>query len=105
VGYENDMVVEVGFRPRTVHLKFRGTDVWTSDEQKDPLWQLLRQDPQPVEFRGFLVFKALGVTVTGYHDDDESQRAITCFVRGRWDELLARCTQPNLLRYKAVMPG
>jgi hypothetical protein len=52
---------------------------------------------------GFLVFTRLGVTTTGYHDDDESQRALTIFPRGTWDLLLEKATEPDLIRYLTMM--
>jgi hypothetical protein len=47
---------------------------------------LMRFDPTPQEAMGFLVFLNLGITVTGFHDEDESQKAIVAFRRGRMDE-------------------
>jgi hypothetical protein len=101
VAYESEAVVELGFAPGDFHLQFSGREIWTPSSQSDPLPLLLRHDSQPLESHGFLIFRELGVTVTGYHDDDVSQRAITCFVRGRWDQVFPRCKQPNLSRYDA----
>ena len=99
VGYEQDKVVELGFTPGNFHLRFSGHEIWRPSEQPDPLPLFLRRDSQPLEIYGFLIFRELGITVTGYHDDDASQRAITCFVRGRWDKMLPRCKRPDLSRY------
>jgi hypothetical protein len=99
IGYEQDAVVEMGFGPGDCALQFCGQELWTPGSQPDPLPLLLRHDPEPLELHGFLVFRELGMTVTGYHDDDPGQRAITCFIRGRWDSLLPRCKRPDLTRY------
>jgi hypothetical protein len=101
VGCEHEAVVELGFGPGGFWLHFSGHELWTPQQQPDPLPFLLRLDSHPLEIHGFLVFRELGVTVTGYHDDDESQRAITCFVRGRWDAMLPCGKQPDLSRYSA----
>ncbi len=99
VGYEHDAVVELGFAPGDCCLRFSGHWLWTPQQQPDPLPYLLCLDSKPLESYGFLVFRELGITVTGYHDDDKNQRAISCFVRGRWDKILPRCKQPDLCRY------
>ena len=38
---------------------------------------------------GFIVLLNLGITLTGFHDDDIYQRAVTVFARGRWDGQLS----------------
>lgn len=52
------------------------------------LRQLCDLDGAPVEAYGFLIFPRLGVTITGLHDGDEPQLAITVFARGDFDEFL-----------------
>ncbi len=67
----------------------------------DPNPALLLRESGSAPALGFLVFTRLGVTTTGYHDDDEDQRAITVFPLGKWDEMLKkRGTVPDLSRYK-----
>ena len=51
----------------------------------DPVGVLVRADPNPFEWVGFVIFLAIGVAVTGYHDGDRPQRAVTAFAPGRWD--------------------
>ena len=48
---------------------------------------LLSKDPSPVECFGFLLFLDIGLAATGFHDDDEDQRAISIFRKGRWDSM------------------
>lgn len=75
-----DGVVEITFLP-TETLLFNGLNLF----QVDPIQALLLSDPAAFEWVGFIVFLSLGVAVTGYHDNDPSQRAITVSKRGRWD--------------------
>jgi len=96
-------VVHVGFCLGEYELKLLGTVLWNPSAQPDPNPELLRLDPAPREVLGFLVFTRLGVTTTGYHDDDESQRALTIFPRGTWDLLLEKATEPDLVRYLTMM--
>ena len=52
----------------------------------DPVSVLLGLDPNPVLCLGFLLFRGIGVAVTGFHDGDEEQKSITVFAEGRWDD-------------------
>ncbi len=45
-------------------------------------------DGKPREVYDFVVLRNLGIAITGIHDDDASQMAITVFIRGAFDELL-----------------
>jgi hypothetical protein len=101
VGYDNSGIVDhVGFGPGRVSLRILGTELWTDDHQADPNSVLLQLDSEPLERVGFLFFTRLGVTTTGYHDDDEYQRAITVYPRGKEDDFLKKATVPDLSRYK-----
>ena len=42
----------------------------------------------------------VGVTSTGYHDDDENDLAITAYPRGAWDKFLKKGVAPDLSRYE-----
>lgn len=75
-------VVEIGFA-RSTEVLYKEHRLF---ELPDPLALLIKDDPQPFEFLGFIIFLNLGITATGFHDQDESQKAITVFARGRWDE-------------------
>ena len=61
---------------------------------------MLKLDPDPLERVGFLVFTRIGITTTGYHDGDESQRAITVCPRDTYDGFLKKATSPDLSQYK-----
>lgn len=100
--YGTGTVAEVGFVPRGIILRFMGTELWNDQSVADPVPLLLKHDPDPVESDGFLVFPAIGVTVTGFHDGDQSQRALTVFQRGHWDKYLPTATKPKLTKYRKV---
>lgn len=76
-------VVEVGIRP-LARPTISGIEVFASPQA---LRRLSECDGAPHEVVGFLVFLNLGITVTGLHDGDQSQRAVTAFARGRWDDV------------------
>jgi len=79
-------VVEIGF-DKSAKVTFRGMDLFV---YRDAYRQLLAQDSSPYEYFGFIVLLDLGMTLTGFHDHDPSQLAVTVFTRGRWDPLKAK---------------
>jgi hypothetical protein len=66
----------------------------------NPLTAFLRADPNPRENVGFVIFRTLGVAVSGYHDDDPSQRAISFGASGLWDEHFANAKPITLSGYR-----
>lgn len=103
VGYDNDTLVKhVGFSPGGYELLVRGQRLWSTAEQPDPNPFLLRLDPAPVESLGFLIFVALGVSTSGYHDDDEAQLAVTVSPPGKWDNALKKARPAKLEKYRAL---
>jgi hypothetical protein len=80
---ENDHLVEVGFAP-DMPVSIRGIHPFTDP---DAFASLCKLDGSPCEVLGFIVFRRLGITLTGFHDKDESQKALTAFTSGRWDAL------------------
>jgi hypothetical protein len=101
VGYDNSGIVKhIGFGPGGVSLRILGSELWTDANQPDPNPTLLKLDPDPLERVGFLVFTRIGITTTGYHDGDDSQRAITVYPRGTYDDFLKKATSPDLSQYK-----
>lgn len=79
---QNERLVEIGFL-KTARVTVLGINPFT---QKNGFRELLRHDSCPYESYGFIVLLDLGITMTGFHDDDPNQLAITAFVRGRWDD-------------------
>lgn len=77
-------LLEVGVLPE-LPVRLRGIDLFNSPTALEAVCEM---DGCPQEFLGFLVFMKLGVTMTGFHDQDESQKAVTAFASGRWDILM-----------------
>jgi hypothetical protein len=78
----DERVVEMGFCPGVI-LSYDGETSLLDDP--DVISTLILRDPNPHETNGIIVFLGLGSTVTGFHDQDSPQKAITIFERGRWD--------------------
>lgn len=66
----------------------------------DPsVWRdLVTADGDPREVLGFIVLPRLRLTLTGFHDGDESQLAVSAFEPGRWDILESEMRPFRLLR-------
>ncbi|WP_156356292.1 hypothetical protein [Sphingomonas sp. Leaf22] len=77
-------VVEAYFLPET-DVSLSGVDVFGEAAAFRSLCAL---DGDPKETLGFIVLLKLGITMTGFHDGDAAQQAITAFEKGRWDQLL-----------------
>jgi hypothetical protein len=55
---------------------------------RDFLVAACNEDGNPVEANGFIVMLKLGIAVTGIHDNDDSQLAVTAFSKGVFDDVL-----------------
>ncbi len=77
----DEKVVELGFVPGT-KLLFDSSNLF---ECENLMNILMSHDSHPYELLGFIIFMDLGIAVGGYHDNDDSQKAITVFCKGRWD--------------------
>lgn len=80
---QNKTLVEIGFSPTAI-VTIRGINPFT---QESAFRDLVRQDSSPYEYVGFIILLDLGITLTGFHDRDPSQLAITAFARGRLDDM------------------
>ena len=85
---EEDALVELSFIPKTSKLLFNKKDLFDVEHNGNPIKILHKVDPNIFETCGYLIFLNLGISVTGYHDDDEEQRSISVFKKGYWDDEL-----------------
>jgi hypothetical protein len=100
IGYTNSgNVNHLGFSPGGAELTIRGQLIWTREKQTDPNPTLLTLDPAPVEVVGFWFFLTIGVTTTGYHDDDPSQHAVTVFPLDSKQEFVATAKLADITKY------
>lgn len=90
----NLTLVEVGISPSTP-ATIKGVNLF---DDPDALNKLVALDRTASEYYGFIVLFHLGITMTGFHDGDDSQRAVTAFIRGRWDHLRESMQPFSLVR-------
>jgi hypothetical protein len=101
VGYDADGAVsQLGLGPGEFELTICGEFLWSPERHPDPNPVFLRLDAEPLERVGFLFFPKIGIGTTGYHDDDDSQLAISVYPRGALDKLLVKAKKPVLTKYK-----
>lgn len=84
-------LVEVSFLPGS-ELIVDGIYIF---EDRSGFATLAFRDGDPRERVGFVLLYRFGVAMTGFHDNDESQLAVTAFCSGRWDSLRSS-TKPLL---------
>jgi len=100
VGYTNAGIVNhLGFSPGGAELAIIGQPIWAKGEYPDPNPTLLALDPSPFEVVGFWLFLTIGITTTGYHDDESSQQAVTVFPLDSQVELVATAKLADISRY------
>ncbi|NHZ97920.1 hypothetical protein [Massilia sp. CCM 8734] len=88
-GKLNNGLVELGFSRQLTELTFQGRPLFLEPSKKI-FKMMIELDGAPYEHVGFIVLFNLGITMTGFHDDDEEDKAVTVFARGRWDETLKK---------------
>jgi len=91
-------LVEIGFSRNILELQYEDVEIFV-EPPKDVFKKLASLDGNPYENVGFIVLLKLGITLTGFHDDDINQRAVTVFTRGRWDDLMQDLKPFNLANF------
>ncbi len=71
------------------NITFLGVNIF-GEESHLVLAKIMTADPNPMHYLGFIVFLKVGITLTGFHDEDISQRALTLFERGAWDHRISK---------------
>jgi hypothetical protein len=82
--YDAEGLAEVGMFPES-EARLGSLDPLT----RQGFAGLIAEDGEAQGVLGFVVLLNLGITVTGVHDDDQGQRAVTAFRKGRWDRVRA----------------
>lgn len=80
---DSETVAEIAFHPNS-GIEFEGKQLYNEDELTS---FLSSKDDSPYECFGFVVFLEIGIAITGFHDGDVGERAITAFKKGRWDSM------------------
>ena len=86
VGYSasDGRLKEVVFTP-DAELHYQGHNLFHVD---DLIGFLRKTDPKPQLFVGDVIFCELGIGLSGFHNNDESQKAISLYSRGDLDDFI-----------------
>lgn len=68
----------------TLDVRFQGVSLFTAPNAVEIL---AAADGAPLEGLGSIVFLALGIAVIDFDSDQESDRVVQVFQRGRWDAI------------------
>lgn len=82
-------LVEVGLSKRCINARINGVKIF-SPPKSSRLAELLNLDKDAYEKFGMIVFRNLGISVTGFEDSDDEDVAMSVFSRGHWDEDIER---------------
>ncbi|MBD9424992.1 hypothetical protein IB232_06650 [Pseudomonas sp. PDM15] len=83
---QDDEVIEITLYP--------GLEAWIGTVKilgtgaVNPIQYLRWLDDSPLEGVGVMLFKKIGISTSGFHDNDKSQESITVAAPGRFDSIL-----------------
>ena len=92
---QQEKLCHIGFGRQMEDITLKGINFFKS-EPTEVLKKLMSIDGTPFLYMGFIVFLNLGITLTGFHDNDLSQKAITLFEQGAWDKRIEKMKEFRL---------
>ena len=87
VSTDDDHLIEIGFGRRAKNVTFGGIRFF-EEPPREVLASLCLIDPTVVSGFGAIVFPALGLSFTGFQDEQDDAKAMTSFEKGQWDDLI-----------------
>lgn len=81
-------LVELGVPRECVNVSVGGVMLFQAP-RLDRLAELKSIDADAHEDPDVIVFRGLGISITGFRDKDDDDVAMTVFAKGRWDELIS----------------
>jgi hypothetical protein len=88
-GKEDGVVDHIGFGRQMINVHLSGVKIFQA-KSMDVLRELSKIDPEPKEFMNSIVFMKLGISLAGFLDDEDDDKAMAVFIRGKWDPKLPR---------------
>ena len=80
-------VEEIGFTALIKSVTFKDKKIFGVESNTNP-YTFFKKHDKPITSDGAVVFLKLGISLTGYPNGIVSDRALTCFKKGLWDDLL-----------------
>lgn len=99
VGYsvEDQLAVHFGFGAQMVGVNYKGIFLF-QEPSNSVLKRLIALDGSPFLCYHLVVFLNLGLTLSGFQVNDETQKGVTLFERGTYDEEMERMKPFKLKR-------
>jgi hypothetical protein len=85
----SNTAAEFGFGQTIRELSYMKQKIFLMPEL-DALRLLIDRDSNPYESVGFVIFPNLGISMTGFHDNDPDEKAVSVSEKGRLDRILTR---------------
>ena len=90
VAYDDLLKVNhIGFGRQMLNVQFEGLNIF-KEEPMLVLKNLSLKDGKPYFYLGSVVFLNLGISTTGFYEDDISKKAISLFKKGAWDKRISK---------------
>lgn len=86
LAFRDKVLFQIGATYRSKGIIYKNIDIFSSD----PFFVLKTMETDSggaFEMYGFIVFPELGISLTGFHDDDYEQRAMTVAVLEEWQSI------------------
>ncbi|QDD66156.1 hypothetical protein EJD96_19285 [Herbaspirillum seropedicae] len=80
-----NQLVEIGLSRRCTDARIENIQIFLPPK-RSRLVELLNLDKDAYEDVGIIVFKNLGISVTGFEHSDDDDVAVSAFSRGHWDD-------------------
>lgn len=82
-------VSHIGFGRQMQDVRFKDVNLFFNNDDL-ALKRMILEDGSPQIYLGFIVLLKLGITLTGFHDNDVAQKAVALFPPGAWDKRIAK---------------
>lgn len=86
---DSHVLYHIGFGRQMTAITYQGINFFQDNPDK-VIDQLMQYDNSPYLHLGFIVFLKLGLTLTGFHDGDTDQKAITVFDKKPWNDWVGK---------------
>lgn len=90
-----DKLIELGMGSQ-VDVQFQGVSLFSDPRALDVL---IAADGGPLESVGFIVFPSIGIVLADFDGDQDSDRVVGVFEKGRWDAM------SNMTPYRTTPGG
>jgi len=92
---QQEKLCHIGFGRQMEDITLNGINFF-KNQPIEVLKKLVSIDGTPLLYMGFIVFLDLGIALTGFHDNDASQKAVTVFEKGSWDKRIGKMKEFQL---------